>query len=90
MAALLSQAKPSNLSKILHAYETIRLPMANDITAESYHSGMMYEFNSEYGEDYKRLGPAIQHQWDWIDRVSLDDEVASALSMLRERSLSKL
>lgn len=64
--------------------------MANDIMTESYHSGMMYEFNSEYGEDYGMLGPAIQRQWDWIDKVSLDEEVALALSMAREKSLSKL
>lgn len=63
--------------------------MANDIVTESYHSGMMYEFNSEYGEDYARLGPTIQRQWDWIDSVSLDEEVASALSIAGE-ALSKL
>jgi salicylate hydroxylase len=64
--------------------------MANGIMTESYHSGMMYEFDSEYGEDYERLGPAIQRQWDWINRVSLDEEVASALSLARDKSLSKL
>lgn len=62
--------------------------MANDVMMKSYHSGMMYEFNSEYGADYEMLGPAIQHQWDWIDKVSLDEEVASALTLVK--SLGKL
>lgn len=29
-----------------------------------------YEFNDpRYGEDYARLGPAIEGQWDWVTEM---------------------
>ena len=50
----------------LRVYQLARLPVANEVLDESRISGQMYEFNSSFGSDYTRLGPAIQSQWDWV------------------------
>lgn len=43
---------------------------------------MMYEFNSDYGDDYEKLGPAIQHMWDWIEEPSLEKSLEMALKLV--------
>lgn len=76
---LLGKTSESQMLGYLDAYQAIRLPAANSVLTGSYESGMMYEFDSEYGDDYEVLGPAIQAQWAWIDQPSLEDELESAL-----------
>ncbi|KAJ3511609.1 hypothetical protein NLJ89_g3998 [Agrocybe chaxingu] len=88
LARLLSKAMHptrDGLSALLKAYEAVRLPAANGVLGGSYESGRMYEFDdSRYGEDYDRLGPAIERQWDWIDEVPLEQEVETAFRIARK------
>jgi salicylate hydroxylase len=86
---LLRKATWENLSSSLAAYEAVRLPIANDVLIESYHSGRMYEFDSEYGDDYPRLGPAIKKQWDWIDNISLEEEVQAAFALVERDNVER-
>ena len=81
---LLAEAPRDQVLRYLEAYEAIRLPVGNGVLTGSYESGMMYEFNSEYSDKYETLGPAIAAQWAWIDRVSLDEELTSALRLARQ------
>lgn len=67
------------LPNALRAYEKIRMPIANKVLQGSRESGMMYEFNSELGQDFVRLGPAIQKQWDWIWESSPEDDAHKAI-----------
>ncbi|KAF9010481.1 FAD/NAD-P-binding domain-containing protein [Cyathus striatus] len=83
LSSLLAQASPKNVGAALAAYETVRLSAANEVLRESYRSGMMYEFISEFGEDYERLGPAIQKQWDWIDRTTPEQDRMRALELFK-------
>uniref|UniRef100_A0A8H8CP50 FAD-binding domain-containing protein n=1 Tax=Psilocybe cubensis TaxID=181762 RepID=A0A8H8CP50_PSICU len=81
LSNLLATATRKSLPKVLNAYEAVRLPAANHVLLGSYESGMMYEFNSKYGENYEILGPAIQRQWDWIDRPSLEESLEAAIRL---------
>jgi salicylate hydroxylase len=74
----------------LDAYQAIRLPAANSVLTGSYESGMMYEFDSKYGDDYDTLGPAIQRQWRWIDEVPLEAELESTFRLARPPPYSAL
>lgn len=85
---LLAEAPRDQVLRYLEAYEAVRLPAANGVLTGSYESGMMYEFNSEHGDKYETLGPAIAAQWAWIDQVSLDEELTSALRLARQPARS--
>jgi len=85
---LLAEAPQGQVRRYLDAYETVRLPAANGVLTGSYESGMMYEFDSEHGDRYETLGPAIEAQWAWIDQVSLDEELASALRLAHQPARS--
>ncbi|KJA20765.1 hypothetical protein HYPSUDRAFT_141882 [Hypholoma sublateritium FD-334 SS-4] len=85
---LLAEAPRDQVLRYLGAYEAVRLPAANGVLTGSYESGMMYEFDSEYGDKYETLGPAIAAQWAWIDQVPLDEELASALRLARQPARS--
>ncbi|KAG7446323.1 FAD/NAD-P-binding domain-containing protein [Guyanagaster necrorhizus] len=69
LARLLKICTLSTLHLACEAYQHVRLPLANRVLRGSYESGMMYEFTSEFGDDYPRLGPAIEKQWAWIDET---------------------
>ena len=87
MACLLGDPSVTS-GTVLHAlkaYEAIRLPFANARVAGSRTNGMMYEFNSEYGNNLSTLGPAIEAQWDWLQETSLEEEVGAAIRELRKR-----
>ncbi|KAF9051103.1 FAD/NAD-P-binding domain-containing protein [Hymenopellis radicata] len=79
LGKLLMTATASTLEEACKAYENIRLPLANAVLRGSQESGGMYEFNSEYGDDYAQLGPAIEHQWDWIALRTPEEDVERAL-----------
>lgn len=86
LAQILALTTPENLSAALKAYESVRLPAANNVLKGSYESGTMYEFDSSFGDAYETLGPAIQKQWDWIDQPTLEEEIQQAVSIFRELS----
>lgn len=46
---------------------------------------MMYEFNSEFGEEYATLGPAIEHQWSWVWQTTPEQDCERALDSMRRR-----
>ncbi len=79
LGKLLMTATASTLEEACKAYENIRLPLANAVLRGSQESGRMYEFNSEYGDDYAQLGPAIERQWDWIDKRTPEEDAEHAL-----------
>ncbi|KAJ3724835.1 FAD/NAD-P-binding domain-containing protein [Lentinula raphanica] len=79
LAALLEQTTIEEIPLALKAYQRVRLPFANHVLEGSYQSGMLYEFNSDYGEDYENLGPAIEKQWDWVEEPSPEEERLRAL-----------
>ncbi|KAF8200714.1 FAD/NAD-binding domain-containing protein [Pholiota molesta] len=54
---LLAKTTPKQLLRSLDAYQAIRLPAANSVLTGSYESGMMYEFDSKYGDDYAPWDP---------------------------------
>jgi len=89
LAALLEQVSleetsSENLPHALEAYQRIRLPFANHVLKESYISGSMYEFDSEFGDDYETLVPAIASQWHWVEDTSPESERLRALECFRE------
>lgn len=59
--------------------------MANHVLRGSRESGMMYEFNSEFGEEYATLGPAIEHQWSWVWQTTPEQDCERALDSMRRR-----
>lgn len=66
---------------MLKAYEIVRLPKANSVLRGSKDSGMMYEFDFPgLEDDYERLGPAIEKQWNWVWESDPDDEVTCSFS----------
>ncbi|KAH8119270.1 FAD/NAD-binding domain-containing protein [Phellopilus nigrolimitatus] len=74
----------NTLTDALKAYENVRLPMANNVLRGSKDSGLMYEFDYPgLGEDYARLGRAIQKQWDWVWASHPDEDVARGLACLK-------
>ncbi|KAJ3989844.1 FAD/NAD-P-binding domain-containing protein [Lentinula detonsa] len=84
LAALLEHATQETIPFALEAYQHVRLPFANHVLKGSYDSGLMYEFNSEYGEDYKKLGPVIEKQWDWVEEPDPEKERLRALQYFKE------
>ncbi|KAJ3809160.1 FAD/NAD-P-binding domain-containing protein [Lentinula aff. lateritia] len=85
LASLLGQVSSmETLPLALDAYQRVRLPFANRVLKGSYDSGLMYEFNSQYGENYEILGPAIEKQWDWVEEPSPEEERLRALQYLKD------
>ena len=68
----------------LLAYQAVRLPLANHVLEGSKESGLMYEFNSVYADDYTQLGPAIQSQWDWVWKTTQQEDVQRAVEILEK------
>lgn len=68
----------------LKAYDLARRPMANSVLLGSAKSGKMYEFESELGDSYEVLGPAINKQWAWIDETSPEDVAEHAKMLFAE------
>ncbi|THH30822.1 hypothetical protein EUX98_g3390 [Antrodiella citrinella] len=87
LAGLLGDAAVTKdtLQHALHAYEATRLPFANARMAGSRMNGLMYEFNSEHGDNYETLAPAITSQWNWQWENTAEDEVQKALLLMRGR-----
>lgn len=79
LAHLLKKSTSSTLHLACEAYQHVRLPLANRVLRGSYESGMMYEFASEFGDDYLRLGPAIEKQWAWIDETEPVEDLQRAV-----------
>ncbi|PPQ62949.1 hypothetical protein CVT24_006189 [Panaeolus cyanescens] len=78
LAGLLATHSHSNAHKLLDAYEAVRRPAANHVLEGSYESGLMYEFNSKYGDDYTALADAIPRQWHWIDDTTVEEDLERA------------
>ncbi|KAK7472656.1 hypothetical protein VKT23_000769 [Stygiomarasmius scandens] len=86
LARVLEHATPSTLNSALEAWQRVRLPFGNHVLKGSYESGVMYEFNSDMGDNYEILGPAIEKQWHWIGETTPEEEVARAMEYYRELS----
>ncbi|KAJ7188021.1 FAD/NAD-P-binding domain-containing protein [Mycena filopes] len=84
LANVLGVATPKNLDAALEAYQQTRLPVANHVLRKSYESGNMYEFNSELGESYAALGPAIAGQWRFLTENTPEGETEKAMGILRD------
>ena len=76
---------PGTLYHVLKAYEAVRLPFANARIEGSRQNGLMSEFNSEHGDCFETLRPALEAQWDWQWANTAEDEVQKALHMMRSR-----
>ncbi|KAF8895691.1 hypothetical protein CPB84DRAFT_1731713 [Gymnopilus junonius] len=90
LSHLLGKAKKENLCRFFDAYQALRLPAANRVLTGSYESGMMYEFNGSYSDNYAKLGPAIHAQWNWIDETSLESDLAAVLKLATTPARSAL
>lgn len=86
LAQVLALATPENLNAALKAYESVRLPAANSVLKGSYESGTMYEFDSSFQDVYGTLGPAIQKQWDWVSKPTLEEDLERALGIFNQLS----
>ena len=74
-----------NVTEALRAYEHVRLPFANHILQGSYSSGQMYEFWHDIKDDFEKLGPAIEHQWDWVKCDQPETQLEIALRFMNGR-----
>ncbi|KAJ7747330.1 FAD/NAD-P-binding domain-containing protein [Mycena metata] len=83
LAHVLGAAAADRFDAALEAYQQTRLPVANHVLRSSYESGNMYEFNSPFGDEYSALGPAIQHQWDFLTESTPEGEAEKAMGILR-------
>ncbi|KAK0212884.1 FAD/NAD-P-binding domain-containing protein [Desarmillaria ectypa] len=79
LAHLLKKSTSSTLHLACEAYQHVRLPLANRVLRGSYESGRMYEFTSEFRDDYPRLGLAIEKQWAWIDETDPAEDLQRAV-----------
>jgi len=85
LAHLLKEASCETVEFALQAYQDVRLPRANAVLQGSYDSGVMYEFNSEFGDLYADLGPAIEKQWAWVDETTPEEICHQALKCFQEK-----
>ncbi|KAJ6596645.1 FAD/NAD(P)-binding domain-containing protein [Mycena sp. CBHHK59/15] len=81
LARVLAAAASDSLDAALEAYQRIRLPMANRVLTSSRESGKMYEFNSQYVEEYPLLGIAIERQWNFLTETTPEEEAEKALGI---------
>jgi len=72
-----------NIELALQAYDHVRRPIASHVLQGSRDGGRMYEFNGPHEDDYAKLGPAIQSQWDWIWASTPEEDVEKALAWMR-------
>jgi salicylate hydroxylase len=80
----LENATASSLQAALQAWQRGRLAFGNHVLKGSYESGVMYEFNSDMGEAYDVLGPAIEKQWHWVADTTPEEEVSRVLGYYQE------
>jgi salicylate hydroxylase len=82
-----------SLSRALYVYDTIRRPMALQVVEKSRTSGHYLEFhgkaldfddidNEKQLFELKKLGAAIDKNWEWAWATSVDKSVEAALCML--------
>ncbi|KAJ7497508.1 FAD/NAD-P-binding domain-containing protein [Mycena latifolia] len=83
LASVLAAATPRSLDAALEAYQRTRLPVANHVLKTSRESGMMYEFNSPFAEEYSTLGPAIRRQWGFLTESTPEGEAEKAVGIFR-------
>ncbi|KAJ6500108.1 FAD/NAD-P-binding domain-containing protein, partial [Mycena vitilis] len=83
LANVLGAATAGTLDAALEAYQRTRLPVANGVLTGAYQSGMMYEFNSPFGDEYSTLGPAIGRQWGFLTESTPEGEAEKAVGILR-------
>ena len=67
----------------LRAYEYARLAQANHVLKGSQESGEMYEFNGPLRQDFTKLGPQIEKQWDWIMATDPEGDVRKAIEWMK-------
>ena len=87
MSTLLKGATRDNAHIALCIFDDARRKDANGVLSGSYESGVMYEFESELGDQYDVLGPEIQRQWDWVLRTDPKDNSVRAVEELRKRTM---
>ncbi|OCH86432.1 FAD/NAD(P)-binding domain-containing protein [Obba rivulosa] len=79
---------------ILHIYQSIRLPFANEVVRLAREAGLMYEFNAPGHYDgrevpderarLEELGKAISQQWGWQTKQAFVDHWSRAEVALEE------
>ena len=60
-----------NARAVLRAYEHVRMPRAQDVQRISRHSGDVYEFASDAGDDRKKLAAYLERFMDPVRWVEL-------------------
>ncbi|KAJ9113872.1 hypothetical protein QFC19_000065 [Naganishia cerealis] len=73
------------MPEFLKVWEEIRLPRANKQMVHSRRSGDLYEFASEYGNDYAKMGKEMETRWDWIWDHDHEADIERAYALLKER-----
>ncbi|TFK68678.1 FAD/NAD-P-binding domain-containing protein [Pluteus cervinus] len=68
----------------LRIFDDARRKDANEVLSGSYKSGVMYEFESGFGDRYDVLGPGIQSQWDWVLRTDPEDDSLRVVEEFRK------
>ena len=51
----------------------------------SRNAGAFYQLRSPHGDDYSKLAPAIQNQWDWVDDEDPAFQLERALRWMNDQ-----
>ncbi|KAI5449288.1 hypothetical protein NCC49_005150 [Naganishia albida] len=71
--------------QFLQVYEEIRRPRANAQMVHSRRSGDLYEFASDFGRDYGKMGEEMETRWNWIWDHDHRGDIERANALLKER-----
>ncbi|GHJ89987.1 hypothetical protein NliqN6_6389 [Naganishia liquefaciens] len=73
----------------LAVWEEIRRPRANQQMVHSRRSGDLYEFASDLGRDYDKMGKEMETRWNWIWDHDHQADIDRAYALLRERGFTE-
>ncbi|KAJ9111208.1 hypothetical protein QFC22_006583 [Naganishia vaughanmartiniae] len=71
--------------EFLKVWEEIRRTRANKQMVHSRRSGDLYEFASDFGNDYSKMGKEMETRWNWIWDHDHQADVDKAYALLKER-----
>ncbi|KAJ9117004.1 hypothetical protein QFC22_004662 [Naganishia vaughanmartiniae] len=71
--------------EFLKVWEEVRRPRANQQMVHSRRSGDLYEFASEHGANYVKMGQEMRTRWDWIWDHDHAKDIERAYELLKER-----
>jgi len=79
MCGLMAEAETlEDLDRAFHAYDRIRRPRSLKLVETSREAAMVYEFESEEGDDLDKIERNMQERMKWIWHVDLKAELAKA------------